>query len=471
MGWPNCEAAEDYRLFYPGTVLETGYDILFFWVARMIMMGLWLTGKSPFEMVYLHGLVRDGEGRKMSKTVGNVIDPLDAIQQYGTDAVRYSLVTGCTPGQDVPLSLERVEANRNFANKLWNATRFLLGNLDGVEAAELAALGEVHRHFTEANVRTQLALPERYIVSGLHQLVARVTAGFESYSFGDAGQQIYSFLWDEFADWYIEVSKVRMRDGGGGGGDNGDAVAARRTLVYVLDSCLRLLHPFMPFVTEALFQRLPRGSRDGDASAPSSIMTSAWPSHAGYVDADAVQMFGRFQALVRSIRHARAEYGVEPSRKIDATVVASSREVAAALRAERPALAALARVDENRLRVVLAGDVDSADGGDGDGREHVHLIVDDTIEAYLPMRGLVDVERERARLERQRRKVDAELDGIRKRLSSRGFVDKAPAQVVHETRTKAAELEETAETIARRLDALTVPPPPASSVTSSDARD
>ena len=211
VGWPASEhdAKSDLSRFYPAAVLETGYDILFFWVARMVMMGLELTDKSPFHTIYMHGLVRDGQGQKMSKTKGNVIDPLEVVDQFGADALRYSLVTGSTPGQDVPLSMERIEANRNFANKLWNAGKYLQNVLAAVPAegrAQLAVTGPM-----SAAEMAALPVAERYIVSRCHGLVTEVTASLEAYSFGDAGRQIYEFLWDEYADWYIEVSKTRMR--------------------------------------------------------------------------------------------------------------------------------------------------------------------------------------------------------------------------------------------------------------------
>jgi len=301
MGWPDKgDASSDYARFYAhrgSSCLETGYDILFFWVARMVMLGGELTGQMPFDTVYMHGLVRDAKGKKMSKTTGNVIDPLDTIDEYGTDALRYTLSTGITPGLDVPLDMKKVEYNRNFANKLWNSARFVLGNLEGISKDEWDALA-VTGPMSEEEMAS-LPVPEQYIVSQCHELVNEVTAQLEEYTLGQAGEQVQTFLWDEFADWYLEISKVRLFAAQKSDDPEVQAAAARarRVLVYVLDTSFRLLHPFMPYVTEAIWQRCPH---KGDA-----LMTARWPLKAGEVlpsGGDAVREFKAFQALVRKVR-------------------------------------------------------------------------------------------------------------------------------------------------------------------------
>ncbi|OSX75108.1 hypothetical protein BU14_0255s0015 [Porphyra umbilicalis] len=496
LGWP--EETPDLAAFYPNSVMETGYDILFFWVARMMMLGMGLTDGAtpPFDTIYLHGLVRDGSGRKMSKTVGNVVDPLETIALYGTDALRYSLVTGSTPGQDVPLSMEKVEANRNFANKLWNACRYVLGVVDGeADAAVVEALGARAVGGWTAEELSALALPERHIIGRLHKLVDAVSAGLDTLAFGESARHIHDFLWDEFADWYVETSKTRFwasaaggaaagGDGPGGAPSPADVAKqqadARATLVYVLDTCLRLLHPFMPYVTEALWQRFPRSADQGEPA----LITAAWPA-GGPVDADAIRRFERLQALVRSVRNARAEYRVEPGARVPLTVYAAP-EAAADVRAEAAMLGLLAKVDVTRLVVtdVTDGSLDglgaaaangngggggagagagAGAGGDGNGdgvpastAAEVHLVVADGLRAVLPMAGLVDFAKERARLDKQVGKLEADRAGLERRLSAPSFADKAPAAVVAATKAAAADLDEQLGSLRGRLAELRV---------------
>lgn len=430
LDWPRADVNDptsDLARFYPASVLETGYDILFFWVARMVMMGLELTDKSPFEIIYLHGLVRDGKGAKMSKTTGNVIDPLETIDQYGCDALRYSLVTGCTPGQDIPLSMERVESNRNFANKLWNAGKYLQMNLASLSDEERNALrvtGEM-----DAESISKLPLAERYIVSRCHELVMTVTESLESYSFGDAGKQIQEFLWDEYADWYIEVSKTR---------DGEDAAASKRVLVYVFDRCMRLLHPFMPFLTETLWQLAPH---EGE-----SLMTAPWPmdDQKLSVDKEAIASFGSIQSLVRTVRNARAEYNVEAGKKIAAVVVAPSTSMKSKIEAEAASVALLGRIDAPQLKVVMFDDPSFSTTDLG---KAVHLIVEDeaqdestkAMEAYLPLASLVDAEKEKKRLTKQAEKLRKDIAGLEGRLASKGFAEKAPPHILAEVQGNVAE--------------------------------
>lgn len=453
VGWPNDEGVEgsDFDRFYPGTCLETGYDILFFWVARMAMMGLELTGKSPFSVVYLHGLVRAADGSKMSKTKGNVVDPLDTVNEYGADSLRYSLVTGVTPGQDVPLSMEKVEANRNFANKLWNCCKFVTDNAlkgaDDTELAELGVDGPMSREEFDS-----LALPEQFIVSKCHSLVAAVTKEIEGYNLGEAGRKVYEFLWDDYADWYIEISKTRLYEGAGGT-DPAAAKAARRVLVYILDTSLRVLHPYMPYVTEQLWHHLPRAPAK-EGVAIHSLMLANWPQMDDetplVTSEEAVNSFDVFQALTRSIRNARAEYNVDLGKKISATIVASG-PLRDSIAAEVNSLVLLAKLDPEEVSVVEA---DSEEAKQAAGVESVQLVVRDGIDVYLPLSGLIDPEKERKRLEKQAEKLNKEIEKLSSRLSSKGFVDKAPEAVVNKAKNELAELEDQAAKVKSSLLAL-----------------
>ncbi|HYN88158.1 MAG TPA: class I tRNA ligase family protein, partial [Ardenticatenaceae bacterium] len=408
--------------FYPTTVMETGYDILFFWVARMIMMGLEMTGDVPFDTVYLHGLVRDAEGRKMSKTLGNVIDPLEVIDQYGTDALRFTLVTGSTPGQDINLAVERVEGNRNFANKIWNTARYVLSYGDGSGATEPYGAPMDRATFE------RLPLTERWIVSRHNQLVAAVGDFMERHMYGEAGRALYSFLWSEFADWYLEASKTRRGDG--------DGVAARQArfvLLHILERTLRLLHPFMPFLTEEIWQHLPRNAGDAEA-----LMVTPWPA-AGPVDEAAIAAFEQMQELIREVRNARKTYEVEPSHRIAGTIVTPA---AGEFEAERAVIAWLARIAEEELTITARLDAPPS--------EAVHIVVGDGLEAFLPLADLVDLERERARLQGQIEETRAEIARVEARLNNPGFANKAPAQVVQGARDQLASAQERLGKLAER---------------------
>lgn len=456
VGWPQDEDKEfsDLARFYPGSCLETGYDILFFWVARMAMMGLELTGKAPFDTVYLHGLVRATDGTKMSKTKGNVIDPLDTVAQFGADSLRYSLVTGVTPGQDIPLNMEKIEANCNFCNKLWNICKFVTGNalkdLSESDLAELAVTGPIDKDEFET-----LSLPEKYIVSKLHTLVGSITNDIENYQLGAAGSKLYEFLWDQYADWYVEISKTRIYEGAGGG-EAVESKAARRVLVYVLDLSMRLLHPYMPYVTEQLWHHLPRGAKT-DEQAAHSLMLADWPQMDDgsplVTDDAAVSTFESFQALTRSIRNARAEYNVEPGKKISAVVV-SSGDLKLEIEKEIKSLVALARLDPEQVSVCEAG---SDEAKAAAAEDSVQVVVQDGVEVYLPLSGLIDPVKERARLERQSTKLEKEIQKLAGRLSSKGFVDKAPPAVVNKAKDELAEMEDQLSKIKVSLEALPAP--------------
>mmetsp|Transcript_50255 Transcript_50255/g.108900 ORF Transcript_50255/g.108900 Transcript_50255/m.108900 type:complete len:1012 (-) Transcript_50255:422-3457(-) len=439
LGWPD-ESNPDYMAWHPTTLLETGLDILFFWVARMMMLGLELTGEAPFHTIYLHGLVRDAQGQKMSKTKGNVVDPIETIEAMGTDALRLSLVTGVTPGQDVPLSLEKVQANRNFANKLWNTARFILIGLDDMPADAKKALAVTSA--IDKDELSTMPLPERWVVSRCHALVDEVTSQLKSYDFGPAGQAIYAFLWDEYADWYIEISKRRIASG-----DVEAAQRSRRVLVYVLDTCLRLLHPYMPYITEELWQKLPH---EGEA-----LMISNWPQAEGDVlasDSQAEKQFESIQALVRSVRNARAEYRVEGFKKVAATVFADAA-LADAISAEADAVSTLGRIDPAEFKVVEAGQ-EASETAKAEAGNAVRLVVEDGLEALLPMAALVDAEKERARLTKQEKTLVAAIEKLETRLNSPGFADKAPAAVVAKAEGELREQQEQLLAVRDSLKAL-----------------
>ncbi len=417
LGWP--DETKDYKRFYPTDIMETGYDILFFWVARMIMQGLEMTGQVPFHTVYLHGLVRDAQGRKMSKTAGNVIDPLEMMDQYGTDALRFTLLTGSTPGNDMSLSEERIVANRNFANKIWNATRFVVNNLG---AAFDAGQGTWNL--------SAMVLPDRWIISRHNRLVENVTQLMDAYQYGEAGRQIYEFLWGEYADWYIEIAKIRLY-----GTDAHAQATARRVLVYVLDRTLRLLHPFMPFVTEATWQHLPH--------ADDSLMITSWPTP-GDRDEDAEAAMQLVMDVIRAIRNARAEYDVEPARRIVSHIAAGDRYEL--LLSQRDVLVELARLDTSSLRMAHSL-LDKPD--------QALTVVVGGVEIYLPLWGMVDLDAERTRLQKELERIEKGVTRSQELLGNENFIAKAPAEVVQKERDKLTSMQEQAGKLREHLAALT----------------
>ncbi len=430
LGWP--EETPDYAYFYPTSILETGYDILFFWVARMIMDGLEFTGQVPFHTVYLHGLVRDEHGQKMSKTKGNVIDPLVVMNEMGTDALRFTLLVGSTPGNDMNLSLAKVEANRNFANKLWNASRFVIGALNSAPE--------------KAQAKPDWTLADSWIWARLQSLVAEVERLFENFQYGEAGRQIYDFFWGEFADWYVEIAKLQLNEGGD------RAFYTASTLARVLDACLRLLHPFTPFVTEELWQHLKQTAQEkgavyepfsgGDweealiiARYPEAHETEGW-------EAKKIADFNLVQEVVRAVRNLRTEKRVPPSRKVPAVLAAGDKT--ALLQAEAEMIAFLAGIDTERFSIVenLAEKPANA----------VALTVLG-IEIYLPLEGLVDVEAEKARLQKELAENQSQIQRLEGLLSG-SFAQRAPANVVERERQKLGTFKETAARLQEQLDAF-----------------
>jgi valyl-tRNA synthetase len=422
LGWP--DKTEDLEYFYPTSVMETAYDILFFWVARMIFLGLAMTGDIPFDTVYLHGLIRNEEGKKISKSLPDSwrYDPLYTIDQYGQDALRFTLLTGSTPGNDSRLSLSRVEANRNFANKIWQAARFVIGNL-GEDPARFTPPAEGLAPGSKGDV------VDRWILSRYHRLVGEVQRLIDAYQLGEAGRQVYDSLWGEFCDWYIEMTKVRLK-----GSDALAADDARQVLVYVLDGCLRLLHPYMPFATEAIWQYLPHRGE--------SLMISAWP-RAGALDDEAEATMGAFMELVRSIRNARSEYEVEPGRRIAAIIAAGKN--AAFLGEHAAVLESLAHLDASQLRIEER--LDSKP-------EKALALVSVGYECYLPLAALVDVDRERARLATELQRLTQEVTRGEKLLANPGFTSKAPEAVVQKERDKLVDYRERQEKLRERLAKL-----------------
>ena len=417
LGWP--QDTPDFRRFYPTDVMETGYDILFFWVARMIMQGLQFTGKPPFHTIYLHGLVRDEHGHKMSKTAGNVVDPLEVMDEYGTDALRFTLLTGSTPGNDMNLSLEKVAANRNFSNKIWNATRFVVSNLqdDGVNAGSTMNLAA-------------LSLADNWIMSRLNRLIADVTRLLDEYNFGEAGRQMYEFFWSEFADWYIEIAKIRLKSG-----DRRVAATTRQMLTLVLERILRLMHPYIPFVTEAAWQHLPHS---GD-----TLMLAQWPQ-AGMTNERAEADMNLLINIIRAIRNARSEYNVEPGKRVTALIAAG--EKAKLISRQKDILIALAKLDADTFTVAETLAEKPADA--------LTIVAEGGIEIYLPLAGLVDIAAERARLQKELSQVEQGIARSEKMLANENFTGKAPAAVVDRERAKLADLQAQAAKLRERLASM-----------------
>ena len=434
LGWPNARSS-DLDAFYPTQVMETGHDILFFWVARMMMLGIGLTGKVPFHTVFLHGLVRDDKGRKMSKSLGNVVDPLDVVGAQGADALRFTLATGTTPGQDLNLSLEKLASNRNLTNKIWNAGKLVLLSIDALSPQQRCELADA-AVFDTAQALRALPLSERWIVSRLHQLIDKSHAQHAKFDLGEAGRSASDFFWSELADWYLEASKTRLYCD-----DAAAADVTRRVMLYVLDRTLRLLHPFMPYVTEELWQALPH-------RGPALIAAPA-PASGGAVDEAAIASFEALQAAVRSIRNARAEYSVEPARRVPAVFIIANAALRQDLQEEAAVLASLARLDAKG--VIFAAEV-PADMGSPD--DAVTLLVSDGITVLLPVAGLLEPVKELARLSKQASKIQAELDVASSRLNKPSFADKAPAAVVAKAREAVEQLQAQLSAVQDKMAAM-----------------
>ena len=418
LGWPN-ESSEDFKYFYPTDVLVTGYDIIFFWVARMIFSACEHTGKPPFHTVFIHGLVRDDKGRKMSKSLGNGIDPLEMADQYGADALRFNLITGNSPGNDMRFYTERCEAMRNFANKIWNASRFLMMNLT-IDRCELPG---------------RLELEDKWILSKLNSVIPEVTENMERYELGVAAQKVYDFIWDSYCDWYIELTKTRLQ-----GEDEDSKLWAQQVLCYVLTETLKLLHPFMPFITEEIWQALPHS---GDY-----LMLQQWPQHRAELDfPEEEKAMELIMDAIRGVRARRAEMNVPPSKKAQLTVSTLERAV---FEQGIPFLKRLAYASDVTVEGV-------ADAGSDDAMTAQGMVTVTTHAArlFMPLAELVDLKKEKARIEKELKKNRAELDKLEAKLGNPGFVNKAPAHVVEAEQDRAeklrallAKLEESAASMA-----------------------
>jgi valyl-tRNA synthetase len=429
LGWP--DDTPDLRTYYPTDVMETGYDILFFWVARMIMTGLEFTEEPPFHTVYLHGLVRDEHGRKMSKTLNNVVDPLTVMDEYGADALRFTLLTSGTPGNDLNLALSRVASNRNFANKIWNAARFVIGYLEQNSNWEL---GIGNSQFPIPNSQ----LPEKWILSRLHRTIADVTRLMDEYQFGQAGTLAYDFLWGAYCDWYVEMSKLVL---------NGDDETAKRntlaTLVLILDQSLRLLHPFVPFVSEEVWQHLKKAAGPLASAWGDALIIADWPkANEQLIDASAEASIGAFIEAVRIIRNARAEQKVEPTRKITALIAAGEQQ--ATVSALRNTLARLAGLDMQTLKIETALMTKPA---------NALTLVASGMEIYLPLAGMLDADKERERLRKELAQAESDVTKAEKLLDS-DFAKRAPAAVVEKERAKLAEAQDRRAKLQERITAL-----------------
>lgn len=411
MGWP--DNTELLKQFYPTSVLVTGYDIIFFWVARMLIMGMEFMKEIPFEKVFIHGLVRDSQGRKMSKSLGNGIDPLEVIEKYGADTLRFMLITGNTPGNDMRFYWERVEGTRNFANKIWNASRFALMNMEGYDKdAELAPY----------------TLADKWILSRLQDTVKDVTGLLERFELGEAGRAIYDFIWSEVCDWYIEIAKPRLY--------NKEAAAERATaqhvLATVLVSAMKLLHPYMPFITEEIYQCLPHEAE--------SIMISKWPvADESLVDPDAERGMNAIMDSIKAIRNMRAEVNANPGKKIPAIMLVSEdlREVVA----------------HNDSYIKLLGGIDNLELRplNGEKPENAMAAVVTGIEVYLPLAGLIDVEKETQRLSKELAAMEKDLQRSGGKLNNAGFLAKAPEDVIAKERAKYEELSGKIEAVKKRM--------------------
>ncbi|MFC1952033.1 valine--tRNA ligase [Chloroflexota bacterium] len=408
LGWP--DDTEEMRYFYPTTVMETGYDILFFWVARMIMMGLEDTGDVPFRTVYLHGLLRDEKGEKMSKVRGNVLDPLGILEKYGTDALRFALSTGTSPGNDVKLTMSRLETGRNFANKLWNATRFVVRSIEPER--------------TEVKIQwSLLPVEDRWILSRLNRSIANITSLMDDFQFGEALRQIYDFLWGEYCDWYIEIAKIRLHPDV----KDTETTSPIPVLVHVLETSLRLLHPYMPFITEELWQNL-KQQLPSDWQETDSIMVTAYPvADEATIDPEAERIVESVIEIIHSIRNARAQYKVESSQWIEAQIYAGKF---------KSTITPYSQVIEALARAKSVTFLDSRQGGQSSANALVLVLKES--EVVIPMESMVNLEAERERIRKEIETTQAEVARLEARLNDRVFLTRAPPTIVNKERDKLA---------------------------------
>jgi valyl-tRNA synthetase len=415
LGWPHN--TEELNYYYPTSVLVTGYDIIFFWVVRMAFAAMFCMDKTPFKHVLIHGLVRDSEGRKMSKSLGNGIDPLEVIDQYGADALRFMLATGNSPGNDMRFYMERVEAARNFANKLWNASRFVFMNIEG----------DILDGVTRESVESNMTLADKWIISRANNVVKEVTDNMNKFDLGIAGQKIYDFAWSEFCDWYIEIVKPRLYS------DNKlDKQTALYTLTYVLEKILKLLHPYMPFITEEIYTYLP--------TVNGSIVVSSFPH---YNEADNMakeeSMMNLTMDGIRNIRNVRAEMNVPPSKKASVIIVPTS-EKRASIEAGKDYFVTLAS----------ASNVEILDSENNIPEDAVSVVIDG-VKIFIPLDELVDFSKELDRLTKEKDKLEGEIKRVNGKLSNQGFLAKAPESLINEEKAKKDKFEEMMNSVLERI--------------------
>ncbi|MHA0857057.1 valine--tRNA ligase [Paenibacillus sp. CMAA1364] len=416
LGWPD-EDAEDMKRFYSTDVLVTGYDIIYFWVARMIFTALEFTDQIPFKDVLLHGLVRDSDGHKMSKSLGNGVDPLEVIEKYGADAMRYMISTGSTPGQDLRFRWERVEQSRNFANKIWNASRFALMNLEGFT-------------FEDIDISGDLQTPDRWILHRLNETSRDITRLIDGYEFGETGRLLYNFIWDDLCDWYIEFAKLSFW--------GEDEVAKKNTqsvLAYVLDRTLRLIHPFMPFITEEIWQHLPH---EGN-----TITLAAWPkADSSFENIGAVNEMNMLMDIIRTVRNIRAEVNVPMSKKIELVIKAGDNAVLDIVKNNDQYIKRFCNTSNFEVDVNITAPDKS-----------VTAVVTGA-ELYLPLAGLIDIAQEIGRLEKEVQALNAEVERVEKKLGNQGFVAKAPAKVIEEETAKMTDYANKRSKVLARIEEL-----------------
>ena len=418
LGWPNN--TEELNYYYPTSVLVTGYDIIFFWVVRMAFAGMFCMNEKPFEHVLIHGLVRDSQGRKMSKSLGNGIDPLEVIDQYGADALRFMLATGNSPGNDMRFYMERVEAARNFANKLWNASRFVFMNIDT----------EIMEGVTRESVEANLTLADKWIISRANNVVKEVSDNMDKFDLGIAAQKIYDFAWSEYCDWYIEIVKPRLYSE-----DKEAKQTALYTLTYVLEKILKLLHPYMPFITEEIYTHLP--------TVEGSIVIAQWP-HYTEVDnmAKEEDMMNLTMDGIRNIRNVRSEMNVPPSKKAKVIIV-PTEEKKEAMEAGKDYFVTLASASE----VEIVADETNIP-------EDAVSVVIDGVKIFIPLDELVDFAKEIERLSKEKAKLESEIKRVNGKLSNEGFVAKAPEALINAEKAKKEKFEEMMKSVVERLENL-----------------
>ncbi len=412
LGWP--EQTEDFKYFYPTDTLVTGYDIIFFWVARMIFSAIEHTGQAPFKNVFIHGIVRDSQGRKMSKSLGNGIDPIEVIDKYGTDALRFSLILGISPGNDIRYMPEKLEAASNFANKLWNASKFVLGNLENYKEVEFK------------DIEKSLTYSDKWILSKLNKLVLDITNNIDGFELGVFAQKIYDFIWNEFCDWYIEMVKPRLYNE-----EDETKLAAQYTLNKVLADSLKLLHPIMPFITEEIYTKL--------YNSDESIMISKWPEYSKNADFDKEELaVEELKNIITGIRNIRVQRNIHPSKKSKLIFVTSESKEAV-------------ENSESWLLKLGFGNEIEISANKENLPQNAMSVLANGIELYMPFEDLVDISEEKERLQKEKERLESEIQRATKMLNNPGFVNKAPVEKVQEEKDKKTKYEDMLETVKNRL--------------------